>query len=71
MPNLRSMGAAGVNRYDLAAHTRILAERDKRSQRIEALQREHNRCAWCGEAPVDPGQPFCLTHAGHDMKDLS
>lgn len=51
-----------MNRYDLATHTRILAERDKRSQRIEALQREHNRCAWCGEAPVDPGQPFCLTH---------
>lgn len=41
---------------------RILDAKTARREHVDQLAATHNRCAWCGEARVSPGQPFCVTH---------
>ena len=53
-----------VNGHDLADQQRILDLRAQWRHHIAILQALCNRCAWCGEARVEPGQPLCL-RCGH------
>ena len=53
-----------MNGHDLADQQRILDARATRRAHIDQLCATHNRCAWCGEARVPPGQPLCL-RCGH------
>jgi hypothetical protein len=53
-----------MNRFDQARYDDYILARFERAAEIKALQVEHNRCAWCGVAVVDAGQPYCLTHVG-------
>jgi hypothetical protein len=53
-----------VRPHEIVEYDRIIGMKAERLAEIKALQVEHNRCAWCGVAPVDAGQPYCLTHTG-------